>query len=194
MSENAEQSTALLDGLQREITIRDVLRGMLIGKDDKGKRLSLTKACAQAGITVNTWNKWAEEGHALTPLREMANVVNQVAYDTILPQWHTIIQNLVNVAIGKRPRDTDIQEIKVSEMLKAIQLLQKIIPVQSLEELGTGGQSELSHIESFMPQQINIKLESGDFIYTGSTQEKFGNMPSVQREIEGDAVEILPDP
>lgn len=190
MSENKQESLELLSGLQREMTIRDVLRGMLVKKDENGKRYSLSKSCKEAGVTLATWNKWAEEGHALTPLREMANVINQLAYDAILPNYHKIIENLVEVAMGNRPKDTNLDEIKVSDMLKAITLLQKIVPIQSLDDLGTGGQSELGHIESFMPQQINVSVQNGDFIYEGNTRESFGNMPSARKEIEGESREI----
>ena len=76
-------------------------------------------------------------------------------------------------------------------MLRAIKMLQEIVPVQPVDQAGAGQISEAEHVESFVPKQIHVHYHEGNtFLYEGGGSERLGELPSLKRDIEGEAVEI----
>lgn len=180
-----------IEGLQRERIITDIIRLMLWEKDESGKNYSITKACSEAGIAYNTWKKWVEEGYVSSPLRAIAGSISQVAYDNVLPYYEQIIKNVVSLATGKKPKDSDISEVKASDMLAAFKMLQQIIPVYPIDQ-AQGEKSEMEHVDTYVPQQLHVHYHesNSDFLYKGGGEQRFGELPSVKNEIEGEVIEI----
>ena len=189
-NDNFVKPTSLAQ-LQREKNILEMLRLLLWEKDD-GKQYSIARACEEVGIVPATWHRWVQEGMTDGPLQQLAGEISNIAYETIIPAYQDIINGLVKMALGQIPDGADFKHIKAADMLAAIKQLAQIIPVKPISEVSGSRQSELEHITSFQPKQINVTHYHGDFIYQGNPNDvKMGEMESIAPvSVEGEFDEV----
>jgi hypothetical protein len=184
MSEDRQLS--VLD-VQRERTILEVLRLMIHQKDENGKNFTISAACLEAGTTYSTWKLWVSEGLVTGPLQQAAQELYQDTYGKIIPFYGRMVEGMIAMAMGQRPPESDITEIRPSDMIAAFREISKIIPTRPLDQVTGGQRSERDHLEEYQPKQLFVV--HGDFIYQGEAGTRFGGLPPGD-DLEGDYEEV----
>ncbi len=150
--------------LQRDTKIAQVISLVLYQKQDDGRAHTITSACKEVGVDRTTWHNWMKDGHMQEPLREVSSQMSQIVYTEILPNYQQIMKNMVSLALGKAPENSDINSVSASDMTAAFREIQKIIPIEPLDQ--QNGRSAGDHLDKYQPKQVFVQ-NNLHFVYQG---------------------------
>lgn len=162
---------------ERDEKIHQVLHLLLFEKDENGKPYTVVSACEAMQVPRATWYFWEKQGHVDAVRQEVVSSIRTTAQDMILPRIRDIIGNLVSIAAdGVSPTGS---KVTTQNMLAAYDRIKPLMGLDRPIDDG-GGLSAAEFLQQFSPKPLAFNAQNINFIYTGQSGPKMGELPSIE--------------
>lgn len=172
--------------LANEVKVKQVLELTLWGDEEKPK-YTISEACDKVGISRSTYYRLRQKGMVEGPKQQIAHQVSTAVQEILLPIQRERYELIARIALGLPPRTHDEDGMpllpaspSIQDILKANQMIDKILPVQSIDREASGAESPLEHMKNYQPGTINIAVfgdNPPDWLYNGQAgTPRFGEL------------------